>query len=241
MSLIDNIRKPRQLRTRQALTAPDVEKQLAAAELVLAEAKQEYAATLFDHHADPDGEGVQQRYTQAAFRLSDATNKVDTLKQILEEAGKRDAEQVERQRRDIRNGQLRAVIKQLGARDEAAKALSDALRAAADAYHKLLDANDRALAACPSDIKLSGVSMHEFQDLKRPHLQRLVTAEMWRVSAAKRGYPNTPGSTALPGAKALNATQEWNPAGVPSLPEAIKQASDFAVEQLTRVLEQGAT
>ncbi len=224
MSIVETLTKGRVGRPaspKPQYTEPQAPK--IAGKLVMAEEALETARAAFAQaaYANSVGEGDVLALEDAQRVLADAERHVETLRAAHAVALRQDDAHLDGQRQALRQSQLEALRKHLHARDAAAKDLSEALAKAGAAYRALQDKTSKALAACPV-----GAEWPARAEFTAGHIERLVAAEMHRVSAGPDG------KGALPGA-ATDPMHRHNAEALRPLSEVISQASAFATEKLT--------
>ena len=147
-----------------------------------------------------------------------------TLTAALAEAERVDRAAMIKRRSAQRAKELAALKQAVADRDAAAKAFTSAITAAADAFHKLLDANTAIIRGVPFGDQLPASAEFSVRALRNA-----VAAEMARVSAS----PGDQNGRALPGSEAGSQLLKFQPENIPPLADVIAKSGAFVLRELT--------
>ena len=205
-------------------TSTELKRQLETAQAQLANLEAQHGALALDALANVPGADDKLKDLEA--QLSAQRSRIATLKAAHGTAGEREAAALAAHRAGLQKSQRRAAANHLSAREKAAIALSAALEEAAKQYRALIQSSEKAQAACPILTSWPNGSLCGFDAVRR-----LVTGEMWRVSA----QPGDSDKKTLPGASFPSLETQWAPGNVTPLVDQVKKANEQITTRLNEL------
>jgi len=194
---------------------------LADANRHIRELESQYAAVALEWASGGPTEAAKRDRLEAD--ITAAKRDRDALTAALALAREAEAARERENAAALRAKQVRAVVQHLRGRTRAAAELSAAIAQAASAFKAMIEASEKANAACPIGSAWPMGSLCSFGELKK-----LTEAELYRHG----GDPSLSHARSFPGADARDFTKAGNPASLTPIVDALQAADDFVINVL---------